>query len=203
MDEELKDGENEGSKKTRMLQKPLKDIEKEISKFGWARIGNSQVTLWHRPGVGDIKELRLKAGVTLIVTLLSNKEQPAAIQQECRSVGIENFHIEINGANAALLSDKKTIKIIKDNLKSLHKILQENEHRCLIHCAAGIHRTGTLSYSLLRMDGREAKEAYETLKVMRLATYEGVGDWRIALAEKLILPSIMNNVINTEEEEKK
>ena len=42
------------------------------------------------------------------------------------------------------------------------------------------------------MDGREGKEAYETLKVMRQATYEGVGDWRIQLAEKLILPSLLD-----------
>jgi hypothetical protein len=29
------------------------------------------------------------------------------------------------------------------------------------------------------MDGKDGKEAYETLKVMRQATYDGVGDWRI------------------------
>ena len=55
----------------------------------------------------------------------------------------------------------------------------EHEHRVLVHCAAGIHRTGTVSYSLLRMDGKDGKEAYETLKVMRQETYDGVGDWRI------------------------
>jgi hypothetical protein len=42
------------------------------------------------------------------------------------------------------------------------------------------------------MDGRDGKEAYETLKVMRQATYDGVGDWRIQLAEKLILPSLLD-----------
>jgi hypothetical protein len=42
------------------------------------------------------------------------------------------------------------------------------------------------------MDGKGGKEAYETLKVMRQATYEGVGDWRIDLAEKLILPSLID-----------
>ena len=110
-----------------------------------------------------------------------------SIAKECQTIGIENFHIEINGANAALLSDKKTLKIIRDGLKQLYRLMQQQEHRVLIHCAAGIHRTGTLSYSLLRMDGKDGKEAYETLKVMRQATYDGVGDWRIQLAEKLIL----------------
>ncbi len=111
--EEVKEGEEP----KRKALKPVKDIDAEISKLGWARIGASQVTLWHRPGVGDIKELKKQAGITLIVTLLSNKEQPQSIAKECKSLDIENFHIEINGANAALLSDKKTIKIIKDNVK--------------------------------------------------------------------------------------
>lgn len=95
----------------------------EISKLGWARIGQSHVTLWHRPGVGDIKELKKQAGITLIVTLLSNKEQPMSIAKECQTIGIENFHIEINGANAALLSDKKTLKIIRDGLKQLYRLM--------------------------------------------------------------------------------
>ena len=68
---------------------------------------------------------------------------------------------------------------------------EESFNRVLIHCAAGIHRTGTISYSLLRLNGRSPLEAYAELKVMRKATYEGVGDWRIDLAEKLILPPLL------------
>ena len=61
----------------------------------------------------------------------------------------------------------------------------------LIHCAAGIHRTGTVSYSLLRLDGKAPREAYETLKLLRQVTYEGVGDWRIQLAETMILQGLV------------
>jgi imidazolonepropionase-like amidohydrolase len=42
------------------------------------------------------------------------------------------------------------------------------------------------------MDGHKNKDAYETLKTMRTATYEGVGSWRIDLAEKLILPGLID-----------
>jgi glycerol dehydrogenase-like iron-containing ADH family enzyme len=59
----------------------------------------------------------------MVVTLLSNKEFPDKIVKECNAVGIKNFHIEINGANAALLSDNKTIKIIKEKLQDLFKLL--------------------------------------------------------------------------------
>ena len=55
----------------------------------------------------------------MIVTLLSTKEIPESIFKECRGLGMETYHIEINGANAALLSDKKTIGVIRSNLKHL------------------------------------------------------------------------------------
>ena len=82
LEESKKEEEDQNPKKKE--QKPAKDIDVEISKLGWARIGQSQVTLWHRPGVGDIKELKRQAGITMIVTLLSNKEQPMSIMKECQ-----------------------------------------------------------------------------------------------------------------------
>ena len=39
---------------------------------------------------------------------------------------------------------------------------------------------------------------------MRTATYEGVGDWRVQLAEKLILPGLMPEmpaIVKTDEED--
>jgi protein-tyrosine phosphatase len=66
-----------------------------------------------------------------------------------------------------------------------------DKRRILIHCAAGIHRTGTITYSLLRIDGKSPTIAYDNLKLLRTATYEGVKNWRIYLAETKILPEIL------------
>ena len=64
-------------------------------------------------------------------------------------------------------------------------MLTANEEVCLIHCAAGIHRTGIFGYTLLRLLGElSQKEAYATLKEMRIETFKGVEAWRIELAEK-------------------
>ncbi len=186
VEEEKKEEET----KTKKI-KPIKNSSDEIMQLGFTQIGKSQVTLWHRPGVGDLKLLQKLQNITLIITLLSMKENPQSILKECKNLGIENYHIEINGANAALLSDKKTIKTIRASLTEIYKILSLEEHRVLIHCAAGIHRTGTLSYSLMRIDGRTPQQAWEGLLLMRKATHEGVGDWRIQLAEKLILPDLI------------
>ena len=57
------------------------------------------------------------------------------------------------------------------------------EERVLVHCAAGIHRTGTVGYSLLRMSGLSREESVSALKFIREDTWKGVGDWRLDLAE--------------------
>ena len=65
--------------------------------------------------------------------------------------------------------------MLDDKLYELLVYLQINEEKAIIHCAAGIHRTGTLAYSLLRLDGKNEFDAYELLDVMRHETYIGVG----------------------------
>ena len=139
--------------------KQKKDSEVEIGKLKFIQIGNSMVTLWHRPGVGDIRLLKELQGISLVVTLQSVKEHPKSIFKECAVNGIESMHVELNGANAAILSDKKTVATLKKSIRELTETLKTPDieglqRRVLIHCAAGIHRTGTVTYSLLRLDGK-------------------------------------------------
>ena len=41
------------------------------------------------------------------------------------------------------------------------------------------------------MDGNAPEKAYLTLKDAREATFKGVGEWRIKLAEELLLPQLL------------
>merc|ERR1712060_334461 len=104
----------------------------------------------------------------------------------------EHFWVELNGANQALMTAPKTLKYLRRRVKELMQKLQEQEHVCLIHCAAGIHRTGTLGFTLLRLgsEGTMSKaDAYLALKTLREDTHRGVGDWRIDLADQhLVIP---------------
>ena len=52
-----------------------------------------------------------------------------------------------------MLTTKETLKLIINKATELYQKLILKEERILVHCAAGIHRTGTFAYSLLRMDG--------------------------------------------------
>ena len=72
------------------------------------------------------------------------------------------------------------------------EILTTSEEVCVIHCAAGIHRTGSIGFTLLRLGSRGSlskEAAYLALKTLREDTHKGVGDWRIDLADQhLVLP---------------
>ena len=53
----------------------------------------------------------------------------------------------------------------------------------MVHCSAGLHRTGVTGYSLMRLSGLNEADAYEALGTMRKVTREDVGDHRIKIAE--------------------
>ena len=103
---------------------------------------------------------------------------------------MKHFWIELNGANQALMTNKVTLKYLRKKIKDLLQILNTSQEIALIHCAAGIHRTGSVGFMLLRLgsQGTMSKdEAYLSLKTLREDTWKGVGDWRIDLAEDHIV----------------
>ena len=115
----------------------------------------------------------------MIVTAQAKREQPQDVAKICKQEGIKHFYIELNGANQALLTAPETVTYLRKRIKNLFKRLSAEKEVAVIHCAAGIHRTGTTGYTLLRLHGLSDKEAYEGLKTMRPDTHKGVGDWRI------------------------
>ena len=103
----------------------------------------------------------------------------------CTRLGMKHVWIKLEGANQALLGDKKVQALVAGKLCKLYtNELSQKGTNVMLHCAAGVHRTGTCAFTLLRMSGYEAAESYKMLETIREATYKGVGDHRIELAEK-------------------
>ena len=92
------------------------------------------------------------------------------------------------------MTNKNTIGSLRKKVKECFNELANEKHVAVLHCAAGVHRTGTIGYTLLRLNGTGASEAFEGLKVMREETYKGVGDWRIKLAEDELVPYISKQI---------
>ena len=124
-------------------------------------------------------------GVTLIITAQAEAEMISDVRNQCAKNGMKHFWIDLRGANQALMTSKSTLTYLRQRVSKLFGILSTNKERAVLHCAAGVHRTGTIGYTLLRMHGQlSGEEAYEALGKMRQETRKGVGDWRIKLAEE-------------------
>ena len=131
-----------------------------------------------------LKEL---LGITMIVTVQRDSEQPQEVKNVCKANGIKHKHIPLEGANRPLLSAKKTQAQLKTDFRALFELMTNNKEKVLVHCAAGIHRTGITGYTLLRWSGLSQEKAMDTIKGIREDTHRGVGDWRIELAEEFIV----------------
>jgi protein tyrosine/serine phosphatase len=57
--------------------------------------------------------------------------------------------------------------------------------RLVVHCSAGIHRTGMFGYALLRQFGLDPEVARAKLAELRQVTAHGVGPDRLAWGDRL------------------
>jgi protein-tyrosine phosphatase len=165
----------------------------EVRGLQWGSILQSKLTMWHRPKRQHIKYLK-DENCTLIISVQSEKEQAADVGKDCSKFGIRWIHIPLEGANETLLSAEESITVVLEGLYAVFKMLNNNQEKALVHCAAGIHRTGVCTYVLARVAGRTKKEATSFLKQLREVTFAQVGDWRLALAEEILVPRLKERI---------
>ena len=171
-------------------RKPPKKVVQayeSLAELGFGYVGQSEITMWHRPTKDQVKLAKELLGITTIVTVQSPKEQPDDVRKPCQANGIRHVFIKLEGASERFLGDPTVQAGLKKDLRKLYEHMCQNQERVLLHCAAGIHRTGTCTYALLRWSGLDPAAAMETLRGIRACTHAQVGDWRIKAAEDNIV----------------
>jgi len=131
-----------------------------------------------RPGKKS-KDTIQAAGVTHVLTLLSEREDAAASGRITRAIGAEWLHLPMEGGHLDRLAtfDTQALWAVLDQVPEAATLY--------IHCSAGIHRTGFVTYLILRRGGLPAPEARVQLGEIRPVTLDQVGEDRLALAEHL------------------
>lgn len=126
-------------------------------------------------------------GVTHIVTLLSEKEGALDIQKAVVANDLGWCWLSLENAKPPEVSRKKEILALFETLEG---ILNEGGY-LYFHCAAGIHRTGMITYAFLRYLDMNAAEAFETLKQLRELSSQEVGAERLQWGNSLaaVVPS--------------
>ena len=177
--------------------KKISDYRKIYKKeFNFYQMKNGNKISCHgKPKLKDIEFLKQKFGLNYVLTLLHDKEEPQQIEEFCKKVGdIEWHNLKLTGANMALFMKKDIQEMIVDYIYSLFQELKDNNKVIFIHCAAGVHRTGTILYTILRASGETRESAMEAIKQIRLQTYRNCGENRISYAETFLVSPLIKKM---------
>ena len=140
----------------------------------FVKVGNGRLALYHRPGGTDFPALR-ELGCTHIITLLKESEGAQRYGTMTRNAGMEWVWISVpNGKYPEGEVHDRLIQAIPN----LSQLLDDGKS-ILIHCSAGIHRTGTVAYGLLRWRGLDRKQAMKLIGHARKETAEGMMEKRM------------------------
>lgn len=185
--------QNEKKKVKISLKTDNKLKVKELNFFN-LKGSNSKVACHSKPKIKEIPFIVEKYKVNFIYTLQHKKENPGLIEQKCKNCNINWNQLPLEAATIEYFECEETIKLIIDNLLYIYNILKNEEIILYIHCAAGVHRTGTILYSILRMFGESKESALKAIKFIRLETFNNVGEERINYAEEKLIPNLLQTI---------
>jgi predicted protein tyrosine phosphatase len=146
---------------------------KEASKYNFVKVGNGRLALYHRPRGVDFSHLR-KIGCTHVVTLLKESEQAEKYGNMTKNAGLNWIWLPVPNGNHP---EGEVHERLVQAMPQLSQLLDEGKS-LMIHCSAGVHRTGTVAYGLLRWRGIERNEAMRIIGRIRKETADGMMEKR-------------------------
>ena len=154
----------------------------------WLPLGGGRLCLWHRPSRRSFSKLQ-QSGCSTICTLLGANEGADGIGAGARAAGLNWLWTELKVGREDYLSTDEAAERVTRAVADVQAALSRGES-VLLHCSAGLHRTGTVAFGVLRACGWAPVEAKRGLQLMRPETAEQVGEARLALVERTILARV-------------
>jgi len=146
----------------------------------WVPTGKGSLGIGHKPG-GKISFEGLKQeGVSVVLTLLQENEGAPLIGKQLEHAGMDWIWFPFSASNPLQGDD---LVQVHNLFKKLSDLLNR-ESRIYIHCSAGIHRTGMITYGLLRFLGNDKQVAMKLLQSLREVTSSQVGEDRLVWGDQ-------------------
>lgn len=163
--------------RVKAMQKSLVALEQ----VNWVAVNNGFLALGHRPSSKLMGDLKLQ-NCTHLLTLLSESEGAIDISTLAKKHHLQWLWFPMESAKPL---DAKKLPELKAFLLGLKENLEQGA-KIYLHCSAGIHRTGMISYTILRFLGLNEQDAMYHLKLLRTDTWLGVGDERTSWVDSVI-----------------
>jgi hypothetical protein len=143
-------------------------------------VGGGRLALTHRPKLVDFAKLRT-GGVTHLVTLLSEREGAPQLGDAAKAAGLAWIWIPLPNGDPP--SPERTAELVP-HLDEVVATIRAGGG-VVVHCSAGIHRTGMIGNALLRRLGLSEPDARAKLAELREVTAKDVGAARLAWGDAL------------------
>lgn len=150
------------------------------AEVNWLQVGNGFLAIGHKPG-GKISFEGLKnAGTSVVLTLLNENEGAAQIGRQLQQVNINWIWFPFSASKP---HEGSSISEVYDLFANLSSLIHAG-NKIYVHCSAGIHRTGMITYGFLRSLGTDKAEAFNMLRSLRAVTAAQVGEDRLLWADQ-------------------
>jgi histidine triad (HIT) family protein len=149
------------------------DSPAEVSKGSvFMPVSNGKLAASGTPGKGGVGRWA-NAGASVVVTLLDFNEADSGvtdIKQECLDRGLRWIHLPLKGRNSLTAPQQSDYQSLA-RIPEICQLLDQGSN-VVVHCAAGLHRTGSVCYLVMRLCGLTTDTALTTLGAMRAKTCE-------------------------------
>jgi protein-tyrosine phosphatase len=140
----------------------------------WVSVGTGRITASGAPGRAGLSRWAAEpsdgiTGVTDVVTLQRADEHAPWLPSACAELGLGWHHLPLSGRRLDRRADRETLARVPELLE----LLRSTPARSLVvHCSAGLHRTGVCLYILLRHAGLSEDDVVSTIAAARPLTAE-------------------------------
>ena len=166
----------------------VKSTEKNLQSLelaDWVKVFAGHLAIGHRPSTKLVSDLKLQ-NTTHLLTLLSEGEGSTDVKSLCKKSDLSWLWYPMKSASSP---SEDRLQELADLFQEMESILNDGG-KIYVHCSAGIHRTGMITFAFLRFIGLSIEEAESKLAELRPTTSEGVGEermeWGNSIYQKLI-----------------
>lgn len=138
----------------------------------WQPHFGGHLAVGHRPGA-KLRAALVEGGCTLVVNLLSESEDGSSAGPGC-------VRLPLEGARPPAPRRRNEVVALFDRIDA--ELAKGG--KVYVHCSAGLHRTGMITYAFFRHHGLDPESARTAIREMRVATESELRRDRAAWGEQ-------------------